>query len=318
MNIDREVHASAPGKVNIALRVGAPRPDGFHPLDTVFEALDVRDDVAAQLAPDLTMSITGIGEDLPVDDSNLVIRAARLLRDRFGHCTSLDIVPAELGAHLTVTKRIPVAGGMAGGSADAAATLVALNELWQLSLKPEQLYECAAELGSDVPFSLMGGIAHGIGRGEQLTQLPSSESHGWVMLLNPQGLSTPAVFREFDKLGLGRATPETTDDVRAVISGPTRGSEHRGLLGCAVGNDLEEPARSLRPDVAHIIDTIRAHIAAGVLGAHAVILSGSGPTVAVLAEPSRLHSLAARLEQLFPDLTAVVATGPARGTYLVR
>ncbi|QJC22416.1 4-(cytidine 5'-diphospho)-2-C-methyl-D-erythritol kinase [Arcanobacterium buesumense] len=316
--MDRVVVASAPGKVNIVLRVGAPRADGFHPLDTVFEALDVRDDVVAQLAPELTMSITGIGEDLSVDDSNLVIRAAQLLKDRYGHQTRLDIAPADLGAHLAVTKRIPVAGGMAGGSADAAATLVALNELWQLGLEGDQLHECAAELGSDVPFALMGGLAHGIGRGEKLTAVSSSETHGWVMLLNQQGLSTPAVFCEFDRLGLGEATPDATGDVCSVLAGPARDSEHRVLLGSVVANDLEEPARSLRPDVAHIIDTIRAHIAAGVLGAHAVLLSGSGPTIAVLAEPNQLDSLAARLEQLFPGLTAVVATGPARGAYLVR
>lgn len=314
----RSVRASAPGKVNIALRVGGVRSDGFHPLDTIFEALDLRDDVEARLADELSMSIRGLGEDLPVDESNLVIRAAQLLKERYGSRTGLDIAPEDLGAQLTVTKRIPVAGGMAGGSADAAATLVALNELWMLGLSGAELHECAAELGSDVPFSLLGGLARGTSRGEELQSLSSNQTHGWVMLINPHGLSTPAVFREFDALGLGHGQVPDTAAVTDVLAGPTTGSEHRALLGSVLANDLEEPARSLRSDVATIIDTIRAHIAAGVLGAHAVMLSGSGPTIAVLAEPTNLDSLSGRLGKLFPELTPVVATGPVRGTHLVR
>lgn len=315
--MDRNVRASAPGKVNIALRVGAPRSDGFHPLDTVFEALDVRDDVEARLAGELSMSISGLGEDLPIDATNLVIRGAQLLKDRYGWRSALDCAPEELGAQLTVTKRIPVAGGMAGGSADAAATLVALNELWLLGLSDEELHECATELGSDVPFALLGGVARGTGRGEELQTLATNQTHGWVMLTNSRGLSTPAVFNEFDRLDLGEATVPDTASVIDVLSGTATGIEHRTLLGTVLANDLEQPARSLRPDVATIIDTIRAHIGAGALDAHAVILSGSGPTIAVLAEPTHLDVLAARLGKLFPELTPVVAIGPARGTYLV-
>lgn len=315
MSDSTSVRVSAPGKVNIALRVGAPRPDGFHPLDTIFEALDVRDDVVATLAPDLSMSITGLGEDLPVDESNLVIRAGRMLQERFGDRSALGLSPAELGAHLDVTKRIPVAGGMAGGSADAAATLVALNELWQLGLSHEELHECAAELGSDVPFSLLGGVAHGTGRGELLEPIECSQVHGWVMLLNPVGLSTPQVFREFDALGLGTAGILNTADVRTVLTSDS--ADYWASMRHVMANDLEDAARSLRPDVAQIINTIRAHISIGALGAHVVMLSGSGPTVAVLADPQNLPLLADRLARLFPDLTPVIATGPARGAYRV-
>ncbi|NLI04467.1 MAG: 16S rRNA (adenine(1518)-N(6)/adenine(1519)-N(6))-dimethyltransferase RsmA, partial [Actinomycetaceae bacterium] len=257
----KRVVASAPAKVNLALRVGGPRPDGFHPLDTVFEALNIRDTITATLAGELSMTVSGITEGVPTDESNLVLKAARLLRQTFpdrGLFADPAAIAPELraddglvGAHLHVDKKIPVAGGMAGGSADAAAALVALNELWELGLTQTQLLELGAELGSDVPICIMGGIAHGIGRGELLTPVPSEQTHGWVMLTNPRGLSTPAVFRTFDDLRIVIGPPAPTDELREALGTPNTGRV-AGLLA----NDLEPAARAMRPDLAMILDTI--------------------------------------------------------------
>ncbi len=300
-----KVLASAPAKVNLALRVGGPRPDGFHPLDTVFEALDLYDDVEATLAEDLTMSISGLGEDLPVGESNLVIKAARLLQERYpDRGINAERSSSPAGAHLAVTKRIPVAGGMAGGSADAAATLVALNALWQLELPSESLHELACELGSDVPFALFGSIAHGTGRGESLRGVHAGTMHGWVILTNPQGLSTPDVFREFDRLFPDAGDPEETADLRSALEG----TDLR-VVGKLLKNDLQPAAMSLRPDLGEILESI-ARAGAG------VILSGSGPSIAILTDPSQVQELASDLASEYPDLTVVTAHGPAAGAHV--
>lgn len=326
----QEVRVVTPSKVNLALRVGSARPDGFHPLDTVFEALDVHDEVIVRRSDSLSLRVQGEGAGaLPEDSTNLALRAATALRERFG--------APDLGAEMTVRKAIPVAGGMAGGSADAAGALVALNALWGLGLSGADLMGLGSELGSDVPFCIMGGIAHGTGRGEILTPVHPGRGHAWVLLTNPVGLSTPAVFREFDRIaaaaegagpvakevaGTGRAgrvgagyagsgraaeadvaeNPASTRELReAVARGDLRAT------AALMANDLQAPAFSLRPDLEDVVER------ASRFGATA-ILSGSGPTVALLAsDAAHADRLAMRAAIEFPKLRAVRANGPAAG-----
>ena len=296
----QRVLVSAPAKVNLALRVGGPRPDGFHPLDTVFEALDIFDDVEVRPAPTLSVSITGLGEDLPCDETNLAIRAGRALH-AYMRAASMHL--AQPGADIRITKRIPVAGGMAGGSADAAATLLALNELWELGLGREELARIGASLGSDVPFALMGGLAHGVGRGEELVPLRSNAMHAWVLLTRERGLSTPAVFRQFDAMHPDAGAPADTGTLRRAL-------EHGSIddVGALLANDLQAPACQLRPEVGAQI----AHIEGA---GHRVLLSGSGPTIAVFTAPEQAEELAAQLRADFP-YNIHVAYGPAAGAHI--
>ncbi|MFT0846212.1 4-(cytidine 5'-diphospho)-2-C-methyl-D-erythritol kinase [Actinomycetaceae bacterium L2_0104] len=295
-----KVLVSAPAKVNLALRVGPPRLDGFHPLDTVFESLDVYDDVVAEPADDISVTMTGLGPDLPTDETNLAVRAALLLQQRFG--------VAE-GVRLEIRKRIPVAAGMAGGSADASATLVACARLWGLDIDRDDLLELAGELGSDVPFSLLGGLAHGVGRGERLTSIAADVRHDWVLLTSSQGLSTPAVFTEFDDLMGYVRVPETlvseTRVLRAALESGDRDLAREHMI-----NDLEAPALSLRPDLR---DTLRVLRSRG----HFALLSGSGPTIAVLAEsPEQAADLEKEFHFLFPRHGVLRAMGPAGATHV--
>lgn len=302
------VRVLAPAKVNVALRVGAPRPDGFHPLDTVFESLDLFDEILAEAHSEgIVVSMEGQGaEDLPVDESNLVVRAARALIERTGYTG---------GARIRVRKRIPIAGGMAGGSTDAAGTLVALNDLWELGLSRHDLFAVAADLGSDVPFCLLGGLARGRGRGEQLESLRPGAMHSWVFLTSSEGLSTPAVFREFDRLHDAGATgstehavpaePASTDPLCLALAGADLDSVAEHMI-----NDLQGAAFSLRPDLARIVDEL--------VGFGVVILSGSGPTIAVLNDDATTaDALAGRLKRLYPDLGIVRADGPSAGAHVV-
>lgn len=296
------VLASAPAKINLALRVGPPRLDGFHPLDTVFEAVDVFDDieVTRTAEPTVTLTISGLGEDLPTDKSNLARAAAELLQGRY------DVAA---GAHVHVTKRIPVAGGLAGGSADAAGTLVACNVLWGLDLDAAELLRIGAELGSDVPFALTGNLAHGTGRGEVLEALKPGAMHCWVLLTNPRGLSTPEVFREFDAImGYERVSETLVPDTVALCD--VLASPQITALGDLMVNDLAEAAFSLRPDLRKIVARI------GTLGV-ATILSGSGPTIAILAEDfSTADAIAGTAKRAFPELGVVRANGPAAGAHV--
>lgn len=296
------VRVSAPAKVNLALRVGPPRLDGFHPLDTVFEALDLFDDVDVVRATgaDITLTIRGLGEDLPTDHTNLAVRAAELLRQQFH---------VDEGVEITITKRIPVAAGLAGGSADAAGTLVACNELWELGVPLPRLMELGAQLGSDVPFALMGSLAHGVGRGENLQPIRPGAMHSWVLLTRSDGLSTPRVFAEFDAIMGYEPVSDTlvsdTAELREALAGADL-----GRVGELMVNDLEEAAFSLRPDVRESMRAI------GTLGVRA-ILSGSGPTIAVLAEDfSAAQAIAGALRNQFPELTVLRADGPAAGAHV--
>ena len=306
----REVRASAPGKVNLTLRVGAPTPDGYHPLVTVFEALNLRETVTVRTSktPGVRVETIAYLPDGSVDEvttramadvdpaTHLAVRAARVLQRL-----------AAAGLSIRVDKRVPVAGGMAGGSADAAAALVACNELWELGLGAEQLQAIGRSLGADVPACLAGGIALGTGRGDHMSVLREGDEEGhhhWVMLLSREGLYTPEVFREFDRVNAAGApalAEPTPEEVAALCGGPEE------LRHCLV-NDLQAPALRLRPELAETIG------AAKDAGALAVTLSGSGPTVAALArDAEHARALAATLSDAPTVARAIPTHGPACG-----
>lgn len=289
--------ARAPAKVNVALRVGPPRPDGYHELATVFHALTLYEHVAATPGDGVSVSVEGPGaEDVPLDGRNLAARAATALASYAG---------VDAAVHLHLVKGVPVAGGMAGGSADAAAALVACNALWGTRLARHELHLLAAGIGSDVPFALLGGTAVGTGRGERLTPALSRGPYQWVLALADGGLPTPAVFAELDRLRAGARVgePAVPDRVMAALRS---GDPER--LGAVLVNDLQAAACSLRPALARTLDVGHE------LGALGGVVSGSGPTCAFLARDAE-HAL-----DLAVGLTAAGvcrdvrrATGPAQG-----
>lgn len=260
-----EVCVRAPAKINLALCVGGVRRDGFHDLATVFHAVSLFDDVTAVLADQITVETEGDGAaDVPADEANLAVRAATLLAERTG---------VDAGVRLHVRKRIPVAGGMAGGSADAAAALVACDALWRTGLAKDELRALGAELGSDVPFALLGGTALGTGRGEQLTPALARGDYHWVLALSAGGLSTPDVYAEFDRLQSRRVRPEPR--VPDAMMQALRSGEAEAL-GSALVNDLQPAACSLMSSLTQTLDVGSEY---GALGG---VVSGSGPTVAFL------------------------------------
>lgn len=297
----REVRVRAPGKVNLSLRVGPRRPDGYHPLATVFQAVSVYEDVVASAAPDLRVTVSGPQADrVPTDGSNLALRAARALAARTG---------IDEGVHLHLHKGVPVAGGMAGGSADAAAALLACDAFWGTALSREELHEVAAELGSDVPFLLMGQTAVGSGRGDLLTAALSRGEYHWAFGVHDEGLSTPRVFEEFDQLAAGRDGLDADGDV-ALLQALRAGDAP--ALGALLHNDLQDAAVELAPA---LVETLAVAEDAGALG---VVVSGSGPTVAALAR-SRQHALviAAAMTAAGVADAVLTASGPVPGARLV-
>jgi 4-diphosphocytidyl-2-C-methyl-D-erythritol kinase len=280
-----------PAKVNLHLAVGPVRPDGYHELITVFHAVDLYDEVVAAPAEGIELSIIGDGAtDVPADEDNLAWQAAALLAARTG-------VPPNV--RLEIAKAIPVAGGMAGGSADAAAALVACDRLWGTGLSRGALAELAADLGSDVPFALLGGTAVGTGRGERLTQVPMNTTLHWVFALAEQGISTAAAYQELDRLGGGSTTPPD-----AMLDALKRGDPK--LIAARLYNDLQRAAMSLAPELQRTLDTGRE------LGALGGVVSGSGPTCAfVAASRDDAARLAAALAAAGVCRTTRVATGPA-------
>jgi 4-diphosphocytidyl-2-C-methyl-D-erythritol kinase len=287
-----------PAKVNLHLSVDPPRPDGFHELLTVFHAVDLVDEVLARPADRLSLTISGEGAaDLPTDEGNLAWRAAALLARTAG------LAPR---VHLEVRKAIPVAGGMAGGSADAAATLVACARLWDLDVGPAELTALAAQLGSDVAFPLLGGTALGTGRGEILTPVPCATRLHWVFALADLRIGAGEAYRELDRLrGSGRA-PGPSGPADRLLAALADGDVVR--IAALVGNDLQAAALSIAPRLA---DTLAAGTERGALAA---LVSGSGPTCAFLcADAAAATVLAAELEAARVCRTARVATGPSPG-----
>lgn len=265
---DDWVKVRAPGKVNLALRVGGVREDGYHPLATVFQALSLYDDLGArEAAPgQYTLSVAGDQADrVPTDDRNLAIKAARLLARRFDR-------EDALGVEMAIRKTIPVTGGMAGGSADAAAALVACAQLWDLDINPDELEDLGAELGADVPFCLLGATALGRGRGDELVPVMARGTYHWVLALPAVELSTPAVFRRFDEMNPDAAA--VPDVPAGLMEGLASGDVK--MVAQNLVNDLQPAALSLQPHLKEVLD-------AGVQnGALAGIVSGSGPTCAFL------------------------------------
>ncbi|MFJ9374519.1 4-(cytidine 5'-diphospho)-2-C-methyl-D-erythritol kinase [Streptomyces sp. NPDC101455] len=291
------VTVRVPAKVNVQLAVGAARADGFHDLANVFLAVGLYDEVTVTPADELRVTCAGPdAAQVPLDGTNLAARAAVALAERYGRSPAV---------HIHIAKDIPVAGGMAGGSADGAGALVACDALWGTGASRAELLDICAELGSDVPFGLVGGAALGIGRGEKLTVLETGGTFHWVFAMAERGLSTPAVFREFDRLGEGTDIPEP------VASQPLLDALAKGdpdALAAAVSNDLQPAALSLFPELA---DTLAAGRTAGALAA---LVSGSGPTTAFLVrDPASAAKAAEALTASGTCRTVRTATGPAPG-----
>ncbi|TWV37068.1 4-(cytidine 5'-diphospho)-2-C-methyl-D-erythritol kinase [Streptomyces misionensis] len=291
------VTVRVPAKVNVQLAVGAARPDGFHDLANVFLAVGLYDEVTVTPADELRVTCAGPdAAQVPLDRTNLAARAALALAARRG---------IEPRVHVHIDKDIPVAGGMAGGSADGAGALLACDALWGTAASRAELLDICAELGSDVPFSLVGGAALGIGRGERLTVLETGGTFHWVFAMAERGLSTPAVFREFDRLAEGRDVPEpvaSQDLLDALAKGDA------DALAAAVSNDLQPAALSLFPELA---DTLAAGRAAGSLAA---LVSGSGPTTAFLTRDAESAQRVARaLRDSGTCRTVRTAAGPVPG-----
>ncbi|MBW3085612.1 4-diphosphocytidyl-2-C-methyl-D-erythritol kinase [Austwickia sp. TVS 96-490-7B] len=299
------VTVRVPAKINLELVVGPLRPDGYHDLSTVFHAVSVFDEVTVTPAPAWSVQVSGPYADLvPVGDDNLVVRAGRLLAERCG--------AAEAGPALVhIAKEIPVAGGMAGGSADAAATLVALDHLWGVGGRRDLWDECAAELGSDVNFALVGGTAIGSGRGEQIAPVLGRGRYHWVLVPSAQGLSTPTVFAELDRMRGAEATTVAQPRPGESMMQALRSGEVEALAA-ALRNDLQEPACVLQP-------RLREVVAAGQeFGALGAVVSGSGPTVAFLVDgPEGALDLAVALTASGVADEVVRAVGPVHGAHVV-
>ncbi|QIV83166.1 4-(cytidine 5'-diphospho)-2-C-methyl-D-erythritol kinase [Mycolicibacterium frederiksbergense] len=298
------VTVRVPGKVNLYLAVGDRRDDGYHELTTVFHAVSLFDDVTVRDADVLSLKMSGEGsEALPTDERNLAWKAAELLADHVGRAPDVAI---------SISKSIPVAGGMAGGSGNAAAVLVAMNHLWQLGVPRRDLHALAAKLGSDVPFALHGGTALGTGRGEELATVLARSTFHWVLAFADKGLSTPAVFGEIDRLREtpDRGGPPRLDDAEPVLAALASGDPHE--LAALLGNDLQPAALSLRSDLRR---TLRAGDEAGAL---AGIISGSGPTCAFLcASESAAVDVGTSLSGAGVCRTVRVASGPVHGARVV-
>ena len=300
------VHARAPGKINVFFEVGEVQPDGYHDVASVFQAVSLYEDVWASIDDRFSATVEGAdGIDVsgvPLDDTNLAVRAARLIAREIGY---------EGGIRLHIRKGVPVAGGMGGGSADAAATLVAVNELLDGRLTTLELQEIGAELGADVPFAVLGGTAIGTGRGDELTPALARGRFEWVMCLHSGGLSTPAVYAELDRERAEVAirpvaVPPAVDP--AVLQALRAGDA--GDLANVIRNDLQRPACTLVPELDQVMFDGDAH------GAWAAFVSGSGPTVVFLAEDAdEAEDLAERLSH--SGYTALRAHGPVPGARIL-
>ncbi|MBX7434732.1 4-(cytidine 5'-diphospho)-2-C-methyl-D-erythritol kinase [Mycobacterium sp. Y57] len=298
------VTVRVPGKVNLYLDVGDRRDDGYHELTTVFHAVSLLDEVTVANADVMSLEIFGEGaESLPTDDRNLAWRAAELMAEHVGRAPDVAI---------SIEKTIPVAGGMAGGSADAAAVLVAMNALWELGVPRRDLHALAAQLGSDVPFALHGGTALGSGRGEELATVLARNTFHWVLAFSPGGLSTAKVFAEIDRLRAAqdRTLPPRLESPEPVLAALASGDPAQ--LAPLLGNDLQPAAVSLD---ASLRRTLRAGVDAGAL---AGVVSGSGPTCAFLC-PSAGAALDIGTELAGAGVcrTVRVASGPVQGARVV-
>jgi 4-diphosphocytidyl-2-C-methyl-D-erythritol kinase len=300
------VHAKAPGKINVFLKVGALLDDGFHDVAIAYQAVSLYEEVRAYPADDFSVEVSGTVElsRVPTDGSNIAIKAARLLARRTGY---------RGGVRLEIGKHVPVTGGMGGGSADAAATLLACDTLWGTELPREEMLALAAQLGSDVPFAFTGGTAIGTGRGDQLSPALAQGQFQWLLVVADFGLSTPEVYSELDKhrdrhaQDIFPAVPQPTVDAN-VLQALRAGDPH--MLAESLYNDLQAPALHLEPSLAAVLELGEEN------GALAGVISGSGPTVAFLTADLD-GALELQIALSAARLNVVRVTGPVHGARIV-
>ncbi|HJC29876.1 MAG TPA: 4-(cytidine 5'-diphospho)-2-C-methyl-D-erythritol kinase [Candidatus Dietzia intestinipullorum] len=302
----RAVTAVAPAKINLHLAVGRARADGFHELVTVYRAVDLWEEVTVAVSDDDELTVSGPdATQVPTDRSNLAARAVDLLREEAG-------ARERLAVH--IHKGVPVAGGMAGGSADAAAALVATDRLLGLGLGRAELEERAARLGSDIPFCVRGGTALGTGRGEELATLLHARAEQHIVVATiAGGLSTPAVYAELDRLREQRAA-EGRDLPRVGSADPLiralAGDDPRAVAP-RLGNDLQAAALSLLPALRR---TLRAGEEAGALRA---MVSGSGPTCLFFcADHDSALAVATEVSELGVARELRITRGPVSGAHI--
>jgi 4-diphosphocytidyl-2-C-methyl-D-erythritol kinase len=297
----KSVEVQVPAKVNLQLSVGPRKVNGYHDVVTVFQAVSLFDCVKIHRGENFNLSIKGdYTNGVPLDQSNLVYKAVELMAEKF---------QTDLNLEIEINKSIPVAGGMAGGSADAAGTLLAIDALYGLGLSKDELGEVARKLGSDVPFMLHGGTAVGRGQGDEITPALSRGNYHWVIAVSSSGLSTPAVYGECDRLrtGLDIKAPSLNDELlQALLSGDSV------RVGKSLSNDLQAAACSLRPALRLILDTGQEY---GALGG---IVSGSGPSVAFLvADEDHSLDLAVALTSSGVVGSVARAQGPVHGAKII-
>lgn len=300
------VRAKAPGKINVFLRVGSLLDDGYHDVAIAYQAVSLCEEVRVTRADGFSVEVSGTVElsRVPTDGSNIAITAARLLAARTGYTG---------GAHIELTKHVPVTGGMGGGSADAAATLIALDSLWGTDLPRDEMLALASQLGADVPFALTGGTAIGTGRGDELSPALAKGTFQWVLALADFGLSTPAVYSELDAHRSRHAPdifpPQARPTVDADVLQALRAGEPR-MLAEVLHNDLQAAALHLEPSLSSVLELGEEN------GALAGIVSGSGPTVAFLAADLDA-ALELQVALSAARLNVVRATGPVHGARLI-
>jgi 4-diphosphocytidyl-2-C-methyl-D-erythritol kinase len=300
----RGVIARVPAKVNLQLAVGPLGNDGFHEVTTVFQAISLFDDVTVETAAEnngISIQVTGqTSTGVPSDSSNLAVKAATLMIKNYD-------LPSDI--NIKLKKEIPVAGGMAGGSADAAGVIVGLDSLFELGLSRDEMEMVGSKIGADVPFSICGGVAIGTGRGDQITPALFKGNYNWVLALSGQGLATPSVYAECDRLreGLSISTPVVSEQLmQALRAGDAK------ALGKSLSNDLQPAACSLRPALRLVLDV---GLDYGALGG---IVSGSGPTVAFLVkDDEHAMDLTVALSSSGVISSVVRATGAVAGARII-
>ena len=271
------ISSSAPGKVNLFFSVGPLREDGFHDVVSVYQALDIRETVTVEAADKYELSVSGITDGVPTDESNLAIRAAKAVSDQ--------------PVRVHIDKKVPVAGGMGGGSADAAAVIVAVSKLTGQAIDAESF----VDLGADVPFAIVGGTALGVGRGEKLSQVSCAETLNFVLVPANFGLSTPLVYRTLDEI-----RPEGSDaSPEKLIAALALGDVNQ--IAANLHNDLQQAALHLRPELQETIDRLEQ------LGALRAMVSGSGPTVLAIAKTAE------DAKRIAAATGGIATTGPAMG-----
>jgi 4-diphosphocytidyl-2-C-methyl-D-erythritol kinase len=302
----RTVHVRAPGKINVFLKVGSVMDDGYHDVAIAYQAVSLYEEVRVTEADDFSVDVVGTVDisRVPIDGANIAISAARLLAAKTGYTG---------GAHIQIEKRVPVTGGMGGGSADAAATLLACDALWGTELPRDEMLELARKLGADVPFAFTGGTAIGTGRGDELSPALAQGSFSWVLALADFGLSTPQVYSELDRHRERHAQDIFPADPRPVVDTDVLQALRAGdphMLAAAMHNDLQAPALHLEPSLTGVLELGEQN------GALAGIVSGSGPTVAFLAADTD-SALELQVALSASQLNVVRATGPVHGARIV-